>query len=241
MFDKVNLEKALVTEREGKRKSSSSQVLDQFKGLFRAEWENDTRILETISKGCISAELPSHEGLDEHRIFDLNSIRNLCIKYRLRFLSTKQFKGRIPRETFAEIKATEKIVGKRLDAFMVAAPASLFQLEDSNKDPLLFAPLQDGRFYLIHQWGKDLVWYRKLINWPLTSPLTLLTTIIGIGFLITSLIPTSLLSTNGDFFNFMRIVALGWIVVFLLGIASYFWFTSHGKFSIHAWNSKTFN
>jgi hypothetical protein len=241
MFEKVNLTRALINERNVKKEMSGNQVLSQFKGLFEAEWENDQRILRTLNNGVISEKLPSPKNLSEEKIFDIESIQTLCIKYRLRFLSTKQFKGNIPSTAVASIKATEENVGQKLDAFMIAAPTKLFKLEDSNKDPLLFAPLDDGRFYLIDQWGDDMAWYRKLVNWPLKSPITLLATILSISGLIAALIPAQLLSQSGEFLNFMRLVAFGWNVIFLLGITSYLWFASHAKFSIHAWNSKTFN
>jgi hypothetical protein len=159
----------------------------------------------------------------------------------LRFLSTKQFKGEIPAEAIAEAKKAEKATGQSADAFMIAAPSSMFKLEDANKDPLLFMPLEDGRFYLVHQWGNDMAWYRKMIFWPVSSPLAFATSFLMLSLLITLFIPSSLLSSSGEFFNFMRLVAFGWNIIFLLGITSYLWFASHSKFSIHAWNSKTFN
>jgi hypothetical protein len=241
MFEKVNLERALLNERKVQKENSENQVLSQFKGLFEAEWENDRRVLRTMNNGATSSKLPSSDNLSEERIFDLESIKTLCVKYRLRFLSTKQFKGDMPSSAISLVKETEQIIGHNIDAFMIAAPSKLFRLEDSNKDPLLFAPLEDGRFYLIDQWGDDMAWYRKIVNWPLTSPITLLLTILSVSGLLTALIPSSLLSSSGEFLNFMRLVAFGWNVIFLLGITSYLWFASHAKFSIHAWNSKTFN
>jgi hypothetical protein len=241
MFEKVNLERALLNERKVQKENSENQVLSQFKSLFEAEWENDRRVLRTMNNGATSSKLPSSDKLSEERIFDLESIKTLCVKYRLRFLSTKQFKGDIPSSAISSVKETEQIIGHNIDAFMIAAPSKLFKLEDSNKDPLLFAPLEDGRFYLIDQWGDDMAWYRKIVNWPLTSPITLLLAVLSVSGLLTVLIPSSLLSSSGEFLNFMRLVAFGWNVIFLLGITSYLWFASHAKFSIHAWNSKTFN
>lgn len=241
MFDKVNLERALTNERNVQKKSEENQILSQLKSLFEAEWENDQRVLRTFNKGAISSDLPSPSNLSEERIYDLDSIRNLCVKYRLRFLSTKQFKGEIPTQALLSVKGVERKVGHDLEAFMIAAPAKMFNLEDSNKDPLLFTPLNDGRFYLIDKWGDDLAWYRRAINWPLTSPITLLFTLLGVAGILALLIPSDQLSASGQFLNSMRIVAFGWNIFFLLGITSYLWFASHAKFSIHAWNSKTFN
>jgi len=241
MFKKVNLRSALLNERDVQKEISGDQVLTQFKRLFQAEWENDRRILRTMKDGAVSTNLPSPDALSEERIFNLDSIKTLCIKYRLRFLSTNQFTGSVPPEAIASVKETEEIVGHKLDAFMIAAPSKVFKLEDSNKDPLLFAPLEDGRFYLIDQWGSDMAWYRQIVNWPLKSPLTLLVTVLSISGILAALIPTHFLSQSGEYLNFMRVVAFSWNVIFLLGITSYLWFASHAKFSVDAWNSKTFD
>lgn len=241
MFEKVNLEKALYKERNVQKEKNESQLISQFKSLFEAEWENEKRVLQTLKKGAISSDLPSPRNLEESKIYSLDNIKALCIDYRLRFLSTKQFKGDLPQSALTAVKRTEEKVGDTIDAFMIAAPSDLFKLEDSNKDPLLFAPLEDGRYYLVHQWGNDMAWHRKILNWPVRSPMTLLISVLSVAILLTAVIPSNMLSSSGEFFNFMRIVALGWNIIFLLGITSYFWFASHAKFSIHAWRSKHFN
>lgn len=89
MFEKVNLEWAIINERNVQKENSENQVLSQFKGLFEAEWENDRRVLRTINYGATSSNLPLSTPLLEEKIFELESIRTLCVKYRLRFLSTK--------------------------------------------------------------------------------------------------------------------------------------------------------
>jgi len=243
MFGKVNLKEALERQREVQRESKQNDTLKEFKRLFEAEWENEKRRWDTLKKGAVSAELPSAAPLSEERIFDYNTIKRLCIDYRLRFLSTKQFKGEIPRHALDAIRETEQLVGQNLDSFMIMAPSSMFKLEDANKDPLLFTPLADGRFYLIDKWGNDLAWYRKWSTSPIKNPMNLLFTVVILSAVLAAFIPTSLLSggSEGSYFSFMRLIAFGWNVIFFLGITSYFWFASHAKFSVQSWNSKHFN
>lgn len=242
MFEKVNLRDALIKERDVKRESQQNATLSEFKRLFEAEWEIEKRLVSTLKKGSTSSVLPSAKALPEDKIFTAENIKSLCIDYRLRFLSTKYFKGEIPRHALASIKETEAKTGQTIDSFMIVAPSKLFKLEDVNSDPLLFAPLDDGRFFLIDKWGKDMVWYRKLASWPVKTPVTLLTTVVVFSALLAAIVPGHFL-TNGEpeYFNFMRLIAFGWNVIFSLGIVSYFWFASHAKFSVHAWNSKYFN
>jgi hypothetical protein len=241
MFENVNLEEALMKERDVKRDSRKNETLREFKRLFEAEWENEKRVRQTISKGAVSSELPSARNLPADRIFEYDSIRKLCLDYRLRFLSTKQFRGEIPRHALQSIRETENKVGKPIDSFMIMAPAKMFKLEDVNSDPLLFAPLDDGRFYLIDKWGGDLSWFRKWTALPVKTPVHLLTAIVVLSAILTLMIPGTLLSFDQGYLSVMRLVAFCWNVIFLLGITSYFWFASHAKFSVHAWNSRHFN
>ncbi len=242
MFDNVNLKDALERERQVLIERGESHVLDRFKGLFEADWEQEKRLRKTLKAGATSAFLPNATDLDESRIFDLASIKNLCVRYRLRFLSTKQFKGEIPTKAFRSIRETEAKIGHNLEGFMIIAPSKMFQLEDVNKDPLLFAPLEDGRYYLIDKWGNDLAWYRRITAWPAQSPATLLLAITALSLILAALLPISWLSPeSGSYFNLMRLLAFGWNLIFLMGVGSYLWFSSYAKFSVSAWNSKHFN
>jgi hypothetical protein len=243
MFDKVNLEKALRGMRdERKEKIEGEVVLSEFKSLFEADWEREQRISQGISKGAISEELLPVHNLPEERIFELKDIKKLCLTYRLRFLSTRHFKKEIPREALSAAKETEEVVGAEIKAFMIAAPASAFKLEDSNKDPLLFAPLDDGRFFLIHQWGGDINAFRKFLFKPLEKPLNLVITILVVSLFLSAIFPTSIFtSTDLGYFNFYRMGFFAWNIAFLSGMVSYFWFATNQKFSIYAWNNKHFN
>ncbi|MCA1752584.1 MAG: hypothetical protein LC670_12520 [Flavobacteriales bacterium] len=243
MFDKVNLEKALRGLRdESNAKVESEMVLSEFKSLFEADWEREQRIAKNISAGAVSDELLPSRNLAEDRIFELKDIKKLCLTYRLRFLSTRQFKNEIPGEALAEAKRAEEMAGSEIKAFMIAAPASAFKLQDANKDPLLFAPLEDGRFYLIHQWGGDISAFRKFVFKPLEKPLNLLITILAVSLVLSAILPTSAFtSAELGYINFYRVGFFGWNVAFLSGMVSYFWFATNQKFSVNAWNNKHFN
>jgi hypothetical protein len=241
MFENVDLKTELYHTREARSKSGEEKTLSEFKNLFKADWERENRISETLSRGAISSELPALNFGLKQEIFSLGDIKALCLKYRLRFLSTKHFKGDIPREALSAVKNTEAQLGEEIPAFMMVAPSTMFKLEDANKDPLLMAPLNDGRFLLIHKWGNDLAWYRRLLAWPTKTLINLMATIAIVSLLIAAITPLSLLSQSGHYFNFYRIAFFGWNMIFLSGLVSYFWFALNQKFSVNAWDSSTFN
>ncbi|MCA1761988.1 MAG: hypothetical protein ABR574_04315 [Cryomorphaceae bacterium] len=240
MFEKINLEEEL-RKAGSEEKRNQTKTLLGFKALFQTDWEREQEISQVLSRGAVSEALLSPEKLDEQNIFELDDIKKLCINYRLRFLSTKHFKSDFPREAMTEIKNVENRSGEKISAFMIMAPSTMFKLEDANKDPLLFTPLSDGRFYLIHKWGGDLSPFRKILAWPFKNLVNLVSTIFFISFFLASIIPIDMLSSNNDFFSFYRAAFAAWNVIFLSGMVSFFWFALHQKFSVSAWNDSTFN
>jgi len=236
----VNLEEELKSLRN-KEIRKSEATLEAFKNLFQANWERESEILRNLQKGAKSSDLLPSKNLDEDKIFSLEEIKELCLKYRLRFLSTKYFKKEYPQEAIQKIKETEALSGKKIDAFAILAPAKMFNLEDANKDPLLFAPLSDGRFYLIHKWGTDLSSWRKYTAWPSKTLTNLLITLVTLSVLLAAIIPTDWILEGGAYLNFYRFGFIAFNMIFLTGIVSYFWLAMNQKFSVEAWNSSTFN
>ena len=103
--------------------------------------------------------------LHTDKIFHIKDIKTLCINYRLRFLDAHFFKGDFPEEAISKIRELEKIHRSKLTGFKIVAPSKLLKLENLD-DPLLFASMGNDYFYLIHKWGNDLKWYRRLLVLP---------------------------------------------------------------------------
>jgi|SRR5690554_677685 len=241
MFDSINLENELFKIRQNNPQEELDSVLEAFKDLFRAEWESEKRITDTLQNGSPNQYTPSFEKLNPDRIFELSDIKKLCLKYRLRFLPTKHFSAPFPAEAISAIKKIEKKLNSEISNFMIVAPSKLFKLEDENADPLLFIPLRDNKFYLVHKWGNDLSWHRRLLAWPLKSFAKLAATISAISVVATLVMPGQILSESQQFFSFARIFFFIWCLLTLSALVSYLWFTLNQKFSVDAWNCKNFN
>ena len=56
---------------------------------------------------------------------------------------------------FFKIKSLEKTHNTNIGDFKIMAPSALFRLEKTD-DPLLFVPLGNNYYYLVHKWGNDL-------------------------------------------------------------------------------------
>ncbi len=241
MFDNVNLENELRKRRNAETNSQALSFLEDVKSFFKADWERDLRISRSIECGPQTHNLLDSDQLDEDRIFEIAEIKSICLDFKLRFLPSKLFKGKIPAKAIANAKEAENLSGQKIEAFMMVAPASRFQLEDANKDPLLFAPLSDGRFFLIHKWGTDLEWHRRILAWPFKNMANLIATIFSLALVLGLSAPSGLLSETGHYFSFGRLAFTIWNMLFLGAFTSFFWFALNQKFSSAAWNSKTFN
>lgn len=240
MFESINLKAELLKLRDTKTQNEIDKTFESFKNFFRADWEKEIRINQSLAKGDNEYYFPGSD-LNPERVFDIRSIKTLCSKYRLRFLPTKYFKANFPMEAISAIKGFERSYNTEITNFMVIAPSSLFKLEDANKDPLLFVPLPNGKYYLIHKWGNDLAWYRRLIVWPMKSISNLVLSIILLSFLVASALPGSVLSSSPNYLNFGRLIFAVWLTLSLSALVSFLWFALNQKFSDDAWNSHTFN
>ena len=89
--------------------------------------------------------------LSKSRIYHIDHIKKVSIDYRLRFLDIKYFKNKLPIEALKQIKKLEKEHKTKLSEFKIMAPSVLFRLEKKD-DPLLFVPLGNEYYYLIHKW-----------------------------------------------------------------------------------------
>ena len=130
--------------------------------------------------------------LSKSRIYHIDHIKKVSIDYRLRFLDIKYFKNKLPIEALKQIKKLEKEHKTKLSEFKIMAPSVLFRLEKD--DPLLFVPLGNEYYYLIHKWGNDLHPFRKALMWPFKNIWNLLLAVLALSWVFTELTPLSLFS-----------------------------------------------
>jgi len=176
--------------------------------------------------------------LETDSIFHLNQIKNICIDYRLRFLDSHLYKSNVPTEAISKIKALEKAHNTTLKGFMIMAPSKQFHLE-SYDDPLLFAPIGNGYYYLIHKWGNDLSRFRKIVVRPARDFGSLLGFLAIASVVFASLI-TKLFFRGTDTDVFLLIASLFTFKSFC-GIALYYCFWKGKNFNTSIWDSPYYN
>lgn len=237
LFKRTNIEEklSLATQKEG----SGDRLLKEVYDLLRRDTEKEERITQNLAG--TSRELRNDftfDLLDTKKIYHIDQIKEICIDYRLRFLDSKYFKSEIPQEAISKIKDLEKAHSIELKGFKIIAPSKLFRLEDKD-DPLLFAPIGNDYFYLIHRWGNDLSPLRKIFAWPFKNIVNLTSIVLLLAYLITLLVPEGLFSKGNSRAEF-------WIIYFFMfkSIASvviFYGFALGKNFNPAIWNSKYFN
>ena len=236
LLKRTNLEERL--EKLRAREKENAILLEVYT-ILQKENERDDRILDQLSQpdGEVVNQF-NFDLLESGRIYHLEQIKKICIDYRLRFLDSTYFKGEIPNEAISKIKEIEKSHDIEMKGYKILAPSRLFRLEDKD-DPLLFAPIGNGYYYLIHKWGNDLHPLRKLFAWPFKNIVNLTLVVMLMSYLLTLMIPEGLFTKRASATEF-------WIVFFfmfksLASVVIYYGFALGKNFNPAIWNSKYFN
>lgn len=202
--------------------------------LVQNELERDAISLKLKSKSSTNTNNFNFDLLETDNIFHVAQIKTICIDYRLRFLDSDLFKNEIPIEAISKIRNLEKNHATKLEGFKIVAPSKTFELENYD-DPLLFAPIGNNYYYLIHQWGNDLDPLRKLKVLPFKNLMNFVLFCVAISLGLTFLMPTEKLAQT---------VPLAPVLIFLfllkgvIASISYYFFLSGKNFNSEIWNRK---
>ncbi|MGB7842618.1 MAG: hypothetical protein WBL21_07495 [Salinimicrobium sp.] len=239
LLERTNLHRELTNLRN--KKLTEEVLLEEVQTILLAKKETEEELQKRILEGQGENNGQNDfnfDLLETSKIFHLSQIKKICIDYRLRFLRTKYFKGDLPFEATAAVRELEEQHQISLKDFQMLAPAKYFRLENAD-DPMLFAPIGNDYFYLVHKWGRDLHPLRKLAMWPLKNLENLIIFSIAISFFLSFGIRSVFFSRFQEtselliifLYTFQSVIAL----LFYYGI-------SVGKnFSSGNWNSKFYN
>jgi hypothetical protein len=236
-FEKINIEKELSLHQS--KISKNEEILEQVKRILNDDEVFRENIKSRIeSKSTANANLFDFDLLETNKIFHIDSIKSICVDYRLRFLDSHLFKNEIPDEAISKIKQLEKNHNTKLEGFKIMAPAKLFKLKNYD-DPLLFAPIGNGYYYLIHKWGNDLNPLRKLMMSPFKNLSNSMLAIVFVSILTTMILPVS--KFGPDNINVVKFISFLFVFKSYCAIFLYYSFWKGKNFSSEIWNSKYYN
>ena len=229
---KVNLFEELFRERN---KEISS---DELKSIVKKIWSNHDSKKDQIrislnKKNDYKNNQLKFDKMESKNIFHKDTIKKICVRYRLRFLDSNLFKGEYPKNITRIITDLESKHDTILSNFKIMAPSKLFKIK-SPDDPILFVPIGNDYFYLVHKWGKEFNKLRKLMVLPFKNidNLTIFSILVSIFFaLVGKLVMPSL--TSSEVFILFLFLVKGFIFIFF-----YMFFLTRRNFSESNWNSK---
>lgn len=235
-FKPTNIQEQL---HKAKPQFSEEQIIREVYLLLQKSAREEEKILKKISGNTSRVENSfNFDLLETDRIFHIDQIKEICINYRLRFLDSKYFKGEIPHKTISKIKLLEEKHEMEIEGFKIVAPSKLFKLADKD-DPLLFAPIGNGYFYLIDKWGNDLHPMRRILVWPFKNIVNLTLLVILISFLTTLFVPDGLFSKSNSQKEFM--IIFFFMFKSVAAVVIFYGFALGKNFNPAIWNSKYFN
>lgn len=229
---KVNLFEELLSERN---KEISS---DELKSIVKKIWSNHDSKKDQIrislnKKNDDKNNQLKFDKMESKNIFHKDTIKKICVRYRLRFLDSNLFKGEYPKNITRIITDLESKHDTSLSNFKIMAPSKLFKIK-SPDDPILFVPIGNDYFYLVHKWGKEFNKLRKLMVLPFKNidNLTIFSILVSVFFaLVGKLVMPSL--TSSEVFILFLFLVKGFIFIFF-----YMFFLTRRNFSESNWNSK---
>lgn len=237
LFEKINIQEKLQSRQL--KISDQNQIIAQVKALF----ENDAILREEIkskikSGSDINTNDFDFEQLESNRVFHVSAIKSICVDYRLRFLDSNLFKNTIPEEGISKVKNLEITHNTKLNGFKIMAPAKLFKLKNAD-DPLLFAPIGNNYYYLIHKWGNDLSPFRKILMLPFKNLTNSIIAMILMSILTTMVLPVSKFGPEN--LNLVKFISFLFVFKSYCAIFLYYSFWKGKNFSSVIWNSKFYN
>ncbi|AFU70007.1 hypothetical protein P700755_003367 [Psychroflexus torquis ATCC 700755] len=238
MFPRTNLKDQL--DRVKFKKTSNENILKEVESIFSNVDAENTIILNKIASGDdINFNNFNTDKLESSKIYHINQIEQICINYRLRFLDSKYFKGKLPYEAISKIKTLEEEHETDLKGFKIMAPSKLFKLENAD-DPLLFAPIGNDYYYLIHKWGNDLSPFRRIMMWPFKTFENFIFFALFSALVCTFLVPSGFFMDEDNLtteFILLYLFMFKWIG----GVSIFYGFSKGKNFNTAIWRSKYYN
>lgn len=236
LLHKVNLQEELLTER--KKRQSEAEILAQVQLILAESDHKRNKVTAKLNtKSSTKLNTLQFDLLETDKIFHTDQIRKICVDYRLRFLDSSIFKNEIPEEAITKISQLEKQHQTSLEGFKIVAPSKAFHLLNYD-DPLLFVPIGNNYYYLIHQWGTEINPWRKLMVLPFKNLGYFTVTAILFSTLLAMLVPEN---------NLSKSVPMASLIVFLFAFKSifavfaYYFFMMGKNFNEEIWKREYYN
>ena len=220
----VSIEKELQKKVQTQKERFKLDPVTEVENILNVNATKDRKLLTNLAEH--SQYVLDQQAMDNHKFFQsleekysgsvyqVDQIKDIAIKYKLRFVHSCFYAGSYDNEVASKLRSfckDNKIKEKDVNSkFFILAPSEMLHLVGDIKhglkiDPLLFYKIDDNHYRLIHKWGDDFTIFRQIkgFKWKgfwqywLTNTLTLLPLLFVLSFMFTSNVTYSLLTSFG--------------------------------------------
>ncbi|MDP2386082.1 MAG: hypothetical protein Q8M29_06910 [Bacteroidota bacterium] len=238
MFKPVQIQEELSKERIKIRNLEETLLFEANKLLLEEQFD-EKNILSNLRSYNRSFTFLNEEGLDPNLIFTLREIKNICVRYRLRFVDSQLYTGEFPYESLLKIKDLNALQRKDLLHFKILTTKEKIRDPEKNEDALLFCQTIYGNYFLIHRWGDSLPAKRKWISFPLRNFESLFLCVILFTAAVTFILPNKYLTTDlrAGYFSLYRIACFFHVLILATGFTIFYVFGRSKTFSSTDWDN----
>lgn len=237
LFPKVSLGDELNKQKQD-TKSKATSYAKQTQLLLTAGTDEEANALRVLgldddirtAQRRVGNEIDREKIEEEYGLdaYTEEEIKNLCIKYDLRFLSSQYYKGELDSELAAKLNQFIKKhpeVGDSSNSFYVIASGENFDLYERNatsrksSNPILLYQIpKEKKYVIIHQWGKGFGFFRRLRGYFFESYWNMMT--VGTSFytfILSFILGTLFGGFTGMWFQYLNFI---WIVGVSVGLTA---------------------
>lgn len=217
---------------------AGDHLVGEARRILHSELFTEANILRHLGHYNALTGVVEEQQVDASLVFGPDEIRQACVVWRLKFLSSKTYKPAIPYEAVLRIKALNSEFAKELEEFMVVATPEAFADKQTVTEALLFTKTDQGNYYLVHRWGEPVRAHRRWLYWPMRHFENLLISVMSVTAIIALCLPTWLITLDdgATYWSGYRAAAFFHLLIFNLGVTAYFTFTFAKNFSATVWN-----
>lgn len=240
IFSPINLKNELATISQ----KHPDNLLDEVNSLLKHAAAADEKVLQHFPNiSHIGNAAYNQQALQLQQVYTTRQIKQLCVKFRLRFLSSTLYNGELPYKALEAVKDFENQYRPTVSEFYIVAPAEFFKLKDRFADPLLFAHLGNGNYCLLHQWGADFKPYAPALKYPFRNLKStgIASGVLGVLFTIL-LFAFGAIHYTSPGMAYFYFTAISLISSMFFSISALIYgLVTYSDFSDETWNSKYFN
>jgi len=241
MFGDKTINEELASTRK-KIRTGEDEILNEVKSILNNDLVKEKKVLSYLKNYFQSFEIIDESEADKKQIFTEDEIKDISIKYRLRFLDSKNYKEEYPYAAILKISDLNKAYRKDLRHFKILACEDSFRNKNKNTQCVLFALTNNGNYFFVHEWGDKMKWYKKWLLYPLRNFESMFISIAMISLVITVSLPVSLVTydKSAPYWCDYRIGAFFHLFIFFFSCAAYLTFAFNKNFSKNLWKRELF-